>query len=45
MEVFTDYEKLNENLKEEPVIKGNYEKGNTILANYFPFVPHLSGEL
>jgi len=37
MEVFTDYEKL----KEEPVIKGNYEKGNTILENYFPFVPHL----
>jgi len=37
MEVFTDYE----NLKEEPMMKGNYEKGNTILANYFPFVPHL----
>ncbi len=40
MEVFTDYE--NENLKEEPLIKGNYERGDTILENYFPFVPHLS---
>jgi len=37
MEVFTDYEKL----EEEPILKGNYEKGNIILANYFPFVPHL----
>ena len=37
MEVFKDYEKS----KEEPLIKGNYEKGNSILANYFPFVPHL----
>ena len=41
MEVFSDYEKLDE----EPLVKGNYEKGNKILANYFPFVPHLSGEL
>jgi hypothetical protein len=40
-EVFKDYEKSKEDLKEEPLIKGNYEKGNTILANYFPFVPHL----
>ena len=37
-EVFTDYE----NLKNEPSIKEKYEKGNTILENYFPFVPHLS---
>ena len=36
-EVFSDYEDLNE----EPLIKKNYENGNTILANYFPFVPHL----
>ncbi len=38
MEVFNDYE----NLKENPLIKRNYEKGNIILENYFPFVPHLS---
>ncbi|MHA1563483.1 MAG: hypothetical protein ACTSPA_15355, partial [Promethearchaeota archaeon] len=37
MEVFSDYQ----DLKEKPVIKGNYEKGDAILANYFPFVPHL----
>jgi len=34
-EVFNDYEEL----KEESLIKENYEKGDIILENYFPFVP------
>jgi hypothetical protein len=34
-EIFNDYEEL----KEESLIKENYEKRNFILENYFPFVP------
>ncbi len=36
-EVFKDYENMNE----ETLIKENYEKGNSTLEKYFPFVPHL----
>ncbi len=37
-EVFRDYE----NVKEESLIRENYEKGNSTIEKYFPFVPHLS---
>ena len=40
-EVFHDYE----DLKENSLLKQNYEKGKIVLENYFPFVPSLKKSL